>query len=514
MIPVQSGYIKLQGAANCCRGGRPENQDDWLSLDTPLGFLLIVCDGMGGGPGGKTASGLVKQAVTNCFMSSNNMASPADVMTTAVSLAEKALEEKMHEDPSLMGMGSTLVALLINKDRATIAHLGDSRCYQMRGRKMVFRTNDHSLVGELVQYKTLTEEQARTSPQSNVITRALGATSNHTPEIKTMPYRKGDRFILCSDGVWGIMPQEQLLNRFSATPDINMMVENLSKEIDNIGFAADGHHDNHTLAVVDMAEDSNIQDKMTKSAKFTIAALAVLLFVSIIVNIVGIKSVETINLVQDDATMKEAAEQDRLFLESQIEVQLEQNKELEEQNNKLIAENERLQKLVDDAKKSLNQSASQQQNDQGGKKQEETQKQENKKQDEQNAKEATNKEAKQTAEAIIAQLDKMINFKFNVSKINQQGNARLKASRAAKAKIRNKAIELFTQLNRYTGGKFFDIIKKVKDQLSDPKPGSRETDCMLVAPDSSGKLYVSPVAAKQALEEIKKTITDEIITSL
>lgn len=285
MIPVKSDLIHLTGAGNSCQGGRPENQDDWGFLDTPLGFLLVVCDGMGGGPGGKTASEVAKKAFAQCIHSSNEHATPEETLKMAVAKAQEAIEQRTSQDPSLTGMGSTLVALLVNKDQAWIAHLGDSRCYQMRGRRMVFRTKDHSLVGELVQYKTLTEEQARTSPQSNVITRALGSTANHVAEIESVPYCKGDRFILCTDGVWGIMPQEQLLNRFSATPDAGVMADNLSKEIDNIGFAADGHHDNHTLVVVDMGENSNIQGKMTKTAKIIIAVLAGLLFVSLIVNI-------------------------------------------------------------------------------------------------------------------------------------------------------------------------------------------------------------------------------------
>lgn len=285
MIPVKSDIIHLTGAGNSCRGGRPENQDDWGFLDTPLGFLLVVCDGMGGGPGGKTASEVAKKAFARCINSSNKLATPEETLKMAVAKAEEAIEERTAQDPSLMGMGSTLVALLINKDQAWIAHLGDSRCYQMRRRRMIFRTKDHSLVGELVQYKTLTEEQARTSPQSNVITRALGSTANHVAEIESVSYCKGDRFILCTDGVWGIMPQEQLLSRFAATPDASVMADNLSKEIDNIGFATDGHHDNHTLAVVDMGENSNIQGKMTNTAKIIIAVLAGLLFVSLIVNI-------------------------------------------------------------------------------------------------------------------------------------------------------------------------------------------------------------------------------------
>ena len=320
MIPVKSDLIHLTGAGNSCQGGRPENQDDWGFLDTPLGFLLVVCDGMGGGPGGKTASEVAKKAFAQCIHSSNEHATPEETLKMAVAKAQEAIEQRASQDPSLTGMGSTLVALLVNKDQAWIAHLGDSRCYQMRGQRMVFRTKDHSLVGELVQYKTLTEEQARTSPQSNVITRALGSTANHVAEIESVPYCKGDRIVLCTDGVWGIMPQEQLLNRFSATPDAGVMADNLSKEIDNIGFAADGHHDNHTLAVVDMGENSNIQGKMTKTAKIIIAVLAALLFVSLLFNVLGLLG-----------NLKKSQPQDNSYnYESDLELMLNESDSLKE----------------------------------------------------------------------------------------------------------------------------------------------------------------------------------------
>jgi len=504
MISIYSDSIKLHGAGNSERGGRPENQDNWISLDTPLGFLVIVCDGMGGGPGGKTASELAIQAVANCFRLSNTQASPEEVMKRAVAKAEETLEEKMQQAPFLAGMGSTLVALLINKDKAWIAHLGDSRCYQMRGKKMIFRTKDHSLVGELVQYKSLTEEQARTSPQSNVITRALGSTQNHVAEIETVSYRKGDRFILCSDGVWGIMPQEQLLNRFTSTPRVDAMVSNLSKEIDNIGFGSDGHHDNHTLAVVDMGENSNFQGNMTKSAKIIIAILSGLLFISLLVNIIGIKNVETYTLVQDDASIKEAADQDILFLNSQIEAQFEQNKELEEKNKELAEENEKLKKQLESARESENKPSDRVKDDNTVEEPKDT--------TAQKTQLTLKKEAKSTAEKIVERLDEMINFKFDVSKLNSSSSTRTKTARAAKAKIRNAAKELIADLNKQTSGSYFNVLDDIRRQLADPASG--ETPCMLVAPDKDGKNYISPEGAKNALNKMKESITNEIINQL
>ena len=125
---------------------------------------------------------------------------------------------------------------------------------------MAFRTQDHSLVGELVRKKALTEEQARTSPQSNIISRGLGGVSNNIPEITEIPYRKGDRFVLCTDGVWGSMPHKILLQRLTAKSSCEAIVHNLSSEIDSLGNAHGGFHDNHTLAIIEMGENSRKND--------------------------------------------------------------------------------------------------------------------------------------------------------------------------------------------------------------------------------------------------------------
>ena len=269
------------------QGGRTENQDDLGYAETPLGFLLIVCDGMGGGPGGKTASYIVKTTIIDTLSNCSAMASPADVFKMAVSKANDALEEKMVQMPELKGMGSTMVAVLINEKQATVVHLGDSRCYRLKNNKLAFRTKDHSLVGELVQNGALTEEQARTSPQSNVITRGLGSTTNHVAEIEEVPFQHGDRFVLCTDGVWGIMPHADLMMRLTSQQEISTLVKDLSAEIDKIGESHGNNHDNHTLAVIEVKKDSVKKDPMKKPTKFLLYAGVLALVVSVIFNIVS-----------------------------------------------------------------------------------------------------------------------------------------------------------------------------------------------------------------------------------
>lgn len=257
---ISSTRVPLHGVINSMQGGRKENQDDCGFVETPLGFLVVVCDGMGGGPGGKTASYLVKMTIADVLSQCAPQMPREQAMRVAIGKANQVLEERAMQDSALTGMGSTVVSLLFSEQSVVVAHAGDSRCYRMRGSKVLFRTNDHSLVAELVRNKALTEEQARVSPQSNVITRGLGGTSNHTPDITEIPYRIGDRFILCTDGVWGMMSHSELLKRFSAKGSVQNLVSNLGMEIDNLGISNGGGHDNHTIAVIDMDSSSIMKD--------------------------------------------------------------------------------------------------------------------------------------------------------------------------------------------------------------------------------------------------------------
>ena len=93
-VSITSRIVPLQGVANSMQGGRPENQDDWGFVDTPLGFLLVVCDGMGGGPGGKTASYIAKNVLIGALMECSPQASRIDAMKMAVSKANDALYQK------------------------------------------------------------------------------------------------------------------------------------------------------------------------------------------------------------------------------------------------------------------------------------------------------------------------------------------------------------------------------------------------------------------------------------
>lgn len=248
-INIQTG---ISGAVDSRIGGRQENQDHYTFCPTPLGPLVVVCDGMGGGPAGKTASTLAAQTIASCVSAALPSDNPAQVLDASIKSANQALNDAIVANRALTGMGTTCVCLLLCKGTAYIGHVGDSRCYQLRNHKIKFRTTDHSQVAELVKAGTLTEEQARISPYSNIITRAIGIGPMVEPEIDKVSYRAGDRFALMSDGIWGTVSEPILVAELSEASTAEATVSQMTERTDSRGIRKGGRHDNLTLAVVDI----------------------------------------------------------------------------------------------------------------------------------------------------------------------------------------------------------------------------------------------------------------------
>lgn len=286
-------------------GGRRENQDSYGWQDTSLGYLVTVCDGMGGGPGGKTASTIAVREIVAGIAEANKDEEVSNIIIKAIRRANMAIIEAGNENPKLMGMGSTVVLLLISEKSAFIAHVGDSRVYQIRNGKKVFRTFDHSMVFEMVAQGVITEEQARLSAQSNVITRALGIKPDVEVEVHEVAYEKGDRFVLCSDGIHGAMPEDELLKMVSNRKDtLGAMTDDIATFVDNIGRSSGGGHDNLTLAIIETKINSKIKPKMSKQVKIILTGLLALFVISVALNIVQyVGSNKKGNSVLGDSTM-------------------------------------------------------------------------------------------------------------------------------------------------------------------------------------------------------------------
>ena len=265
------------------QGGRPENQDSCGFIDTPHGLMAIVCDGMGGGPAGRNASVLAVKIIAEYVCRDNKSENPEDILRNAIIQAHQVIIAEGNSHPELRGMGSTVVAVLFHQKAAIVAHVGDSRAYQFRGNHMVFRTQDHSMVADLVRKKELTEEQARLSSQTNLITKALGGKAECHPDINLLPYEKGDRFLLCTDGIWGALTEKELIKRASQTPSLAGAVDGIVLYVDEIGRQNGNNHDNLTMALFEAKKDSTIKVKMNRKAKNIIRALTALCVVSLII---------------------------------------------------------------------------------------------------------------------------------------------------------------------------------------------------------------------------------------
>lgn len=276
----------ITGFAESRIGGRQENQDSFGYADTPYGFAVTVCDGMGGGPGGKTASLIAVREILFGIKEGNPDDTAANIVIKAIRRANLAILETSTENPLLQGMGSTCTVLLINEDSAIAAYCGDSRIYQLRGRAKVFRTFDHSLVFDLVRQKVITEEQARLSAQSNVITRALGLKPDVEVEAVELPYEAGDRFLLTTDGIHGAVPETDLIemaaNRKLA---LGAVTDEIATTIDGAGRRDGGGHDNLTLALMETKINSKLRAKMSRKYKLILCVISAICLLSIAGNV-------------------------------------------------------------------------------------------------------------------------------------------------------------------------------------------------------------------------------------
>ena len=266
-------------------GGRKENQDSAGLKETKLGYLVVVCDGMGGMQGGSVASQLAVQTILETVASADKQSNPSMTLIKAIRNANMAIIEEGQNNPNLQGMGTTVTALLLTPYSALTAYVGDSRIYQLRKGKKVFRTFDHSMVFEMVRKKVISEEQARLSAQSNVILKALGITPDIEVEIEERPYLKGDRFILCTDGFWGAMPEDEFVRHLSENNPINKILDSTANVVESIGRNSGNEYDNLTAAILEMNNNSILKEEMNKKAKIIIMILAILLIVSIILNV-------------------------------------------------------------------------------------------------------------------------------------------------------------------------------------------------------------------------------------
>jgi protein phosphatase len=198
-------------------GLRKEENQDYLSYyDGPThknGLLLVLADGIGGRPGGGTASKVAVETLMEYFYSKKNINIPV-VIKKGFKEANRVVIEKGDQDISLNGMGCTMNAVVLRDDKMYHNNVGDSRGYIISGDEISQFSTDHSFVSDLIKAGAITEEDALTHPERHVLTKAIGIDPklNIESNKEYLSIKNGQYLILCCDGLYGVVPDEEILD--------------------------------------------------------------------------------------------------------------------------------------------------------------------------------------------------------------------------------------------------------------------------------------------------------------
>ncbi len=249
---------------------REHNEDSYLVLTDH--DLFIVADGMGGHRAGDVASRLATETIADFFRSTANedvtwpyhfdtsLTEEENRLLTGIRIANRQIFERSVRSREYQGMGTTMVSVLFSTDRASvfIGHVGDSRCYRIRSGEIRLMTRDHSLVNDyLLAMPELSEEQRNELPK-NVITRALGMQDHVVVDLQTDHPEPGDMYLLCSDGLSGMLSDEDILDIMGGEqPPDELCRQLIAKANQN------GGEDNITAVSVRVVADAESKQSVT-----------------------------------------------------------------------------------------------------------------------------------------------------------------------------------------------------------------------------------------------------------
>ncbi len=217
----------LRAAASTHVGLRRRVNEDRYALAPDLG-LYLVADGMGGHTAGQVASQLAAESSLRAVETLQaGSVSLSEKLRHAVDFANREIYSQARMQPELAGMGTTLVCLLAHEGRAALAHVGDSRAYLIRSGRIRQLTDDHSLVGELLRRREISEDAAREHPHRHVLTRALGVRKSVEPDLAEISPQPGDQFVMCSDGLTNHLLDEEIAAAVSSDGDLQAACEAL-----------------------------------------------------------------------------------------------------------------------------------------------------------------------------------------------------------------------------------------------------------------------------------------------
>jgi protein phosphatase len=241
----------LRSAALTDVGRRRRANEDCYAIAAELGYF-VVADGMGGHRAGQLASRLAAEsAVAALEALEGSAATLTEKLRCTIAAANREIYVAGQAKAEFSGMGTTVVSLLAADGRVALAHVGDSRAYLVRGGRIRQLTDDHSVVGELVRRREITESAAREHPHRHVLTRAVGVRREVAPDLAELTSSPGDLFVLCSDGLTGLVRDEEIAEAASTGTDLDAICAQL------VDLANErGGEDNITVVLVRYEKES------------------------------------------------------------------------------------------------------------------------------------------------------------------------------------------------------------------------------------------------------------------
>ena len=217
--------------------------------------LIAVADGMGGHAAGEVASRIAVQVLhrlTPTLTATDiDEDSVSDLLMHSLHSIDEEIAAVAEEEIEKRGMGTTLTALLFRDNHIALLHVGDSRCYRLRGSALEQLSNDHTVIQELLNQGAISEAEAAEHPQRSMLTQALRGDGDVTPVLQVYEVKKGDRFLLCSDGLSGVLTEKEIkigLKKSHKDEAVKFLVD---------ATYVNGAPDNVTVLIADISSDNN-----------------------------------------------------------------------------------------------------------------------------------------------------------------------------------------------------------------------------------------------------------------
>jgi serine/threonine protein phosphatase PrpC len=239
---------------------RQGNEDSGFSSPQ----LIAVADGMGGHAAGEVASRIAVQVLQRLAptLASENIDEDSieDLLMHSLHSIDEEITTVTNEDIEKRGMGTTLTALLIRSNQISLLHVGDSRCYRLRGNTLEQLSNDHTVIQELLDQGAITEAEAAEHPQRSMLTQALRGDGDVTPVLQMYEVKKGDRYLLCSDGLSGVLTDKEI--------KVGLKKSNKDEAVKFLTDATyvNGAPDNVTILIADISETSSSTSELLGAA--------------------------------------------------------------------------------------------------------------------------------------------------------------------------------------------------------------------------------------------------------